>query len=73
MSSNNKVHPDGDEEVGANDPKPSIHSQFSRAIASNSQLLAKARLVFKAFLSMSDMYSDLVMLVSLSSVLKRTG
>ena len=72
--SNNKVHPDGRVQwVSANDTKPAIHSQFSRAIASNSQFLAKARLVFKTLLSMSDMYSDLVMMVSLGSVLKRTG
>ena len=68
LMSNNKVHPHGRAQgVSAYDSKRSIPSQFSRAIASNSQLLAEARLVFKAFLSISDMVSDLVMLVSLSS------
>ena len=44
-----------------------VLSQISRAVASNSQLLAKAELYFTAFLSMSDMASDIVMVVSLSS------
>ena len=50
----------------ANDSGQSINRRFSRALASNAQLLAKAELYFTAFLSMSDMVSDLVMVVSLS-------
>ena len=63
-----KVHP-GAQEVGAHDPKhpTSILSQLSRAIASNSHFLAKAELYFTAFLSRSDMASDIVMVVSQSS------
>ena len=63
-----KVHP-GAQGVGAHDPKhpTSIQSQVSRAIASNSHLLAKAELYFTAFFSMSDMVSDIVMVVSQSS------
>ena len=45
----------------------SVQSQLSRAVASNAQLLAKAELYFTAFLSMSDMVSDIVMVVSQSS------
>mmetsp|Transcript_31167 Transcript_31167/g.61752 ORF Transcript_31167/g.61752 Transcript_31167/m.61752 type:complete len:193 (+) Transcript_31167:123-701(+) len=41
--------------------RKTIKSQFSRVIASNSHLLAKAELYFTAFLSMSDMVSDIVM------------
>ena len=61
-----KVQPEGVQAL--NDPKrPSIHSQVSRVIASNSHLLAKAELYFTAFLSMSGMVSDIMMVVSLSS------
>ena len=63
-----KVQREGVQDLGANDVgRKSIHSQVSRVIASNSQLLAKVKVVFKAFVSMSDMYSDLFMLVSLNS------
>ena len=60
-----KVQPDGVQDVG-NPNRKNIQSQFSRTVASNAQLLAKAELYFTAFLSMSDMVSDIVMVVSLS-------
>eukprot|EP00518_Triparma_eleuthera_P020772 CAMPEP_0197549932 /NCGR_PEP_ID=MMETSP1320-20131121/3695_1 /TAXON_ID=91990 /ORGANISM="Bolidomonas sp., Strain RCC2347" /LENGTH=479 /DNA_ID=CAMNT_0043110229 /DNA_START=103 /DNA_END=1542 /DNA_ORIENTATION=+ len=57
--SNAKVQPEG-EGVQGEGGRP-FRSQVSSAIASNSHLLAKAELYFTAFLSMSDMVSDLVM------------
>ncbi len=54
-----KVQP---EEVQAVDVP--IQSRLSRAIISNSGMLARAELYFTACLSMSDMVSDLVMVVS---------
>lgn len=66
-----KIRPEGIPEVDAGvdaaTERP-LQSQFSKAIVSNSHLLAKAELYFTAFLSMSDMASDLVMVVSLSSI-----
>eukprot|EP00518_Triparma_eleuthera_P004986 CAMPEP_0182456670 /NCGR_PEP_ID=MMETSP1319-20130603/2461_1 /TAXON_ID=172717 /ORGANISM="Bolidomonas pacifica, Strain RCC208" /LENGTH=149 /DNA_ID=CAMNT_0024654979 /DNA_START=71 /DNA_END=520 /DNA_ORIENTATION=+ len=56
-----KVQPDGVQDVAAKEHP--IQSQISKAIASNAQLLAKAELYFTAFLSMSDMISDIVMVV----------
>ena len=60
-----KVQPEGIQDVAANEHP--IQSRLSKAIISNSQWLAKGELYFTAFLSMSDMVSDIVMVVSLNS------
>ena len=64
------VHPEVHEEMEQNEThtpqrRPTIHRRISKALIYHAETIAKSELYLTAFLSVSDMVSDIVMIVSL--------